>query len=972
MSKNTETQTDSSLSSNANNASYETFAQPLTGQLLRALELSVIYHQGHGQWLTTEIAGETRRVLDMTGGYGANLLGHKNARIARIAQDFLSEGEPNLIQGSNRAKAGELAQRISEILYTETGEGPWVTTLSNSGTEAVEAALKHCLLAYGKKQQERLQDLQKGMNEAHLYVQELDENQLAALTQDWRYRLINMCSDIKASDKRKDWLLHMALQTHDMMGLIDLVHEFNKHQLSEIPLTVSLERAYHGKTMGALNLTHNPKYRYPFYVSEGQNRFLPPHADDVQLEKFFGELKFDIIEIGLHQIGLFFGKTTFTRVAGLFVEPIQGEAGVYPLDANYLALLKKYSLKDGFSLVFDEIQAGMFRTGLMASGHHAHVTADIYCFSKTLGAGVAKIGATTIHHKRYQEDFGHLHASTFAEDGYSAAIALEALEIITQSGHLTRGMNAGDKIKKGLETLQDKYPHLISGVRGKGLMLAFELSENLSKICFEFNVFNEAGMLGYLIASAMLHRENIRMTPSLSNGATLRVQPSLFITDEEILFFLIGLEKILMRLDDGDFRYFFQHLYPDTPLADIKAQGLTTEFVSSDKPLAVFLCHLIDADHVKRVTPAFIPVKDAVLESRLGLMKRAMEFGIYHAQPLKGADGSEINIILMGIPTTSLELKKSFTGKQRSEIIAKVQRAVDMAAELGANTVGLGQFTSIVSGNGLYLDSHGMNLTTGNSFTIELAIQAALREARNKDINIATSSVGLVGAAGNIISVAAMIMADKASRLVLIHHSPIEKSPKLLGVVRTILKESLDSLESSDFNQRLSERLTGDVLNSDKALIDWLNTEEQRDLIQITDNVAALRSCEIIITGASSGTGFLEPQHFTKNAVVVDVAVPANIKPDVLARLKIERPDVTYCLGGVAKLPHLQSIVTPLFPLDTNESFACMAETFAMGFLGKQNLKHIGNLTKTMVNNTAQFTLDAGFTLGSTKTKSSL
>ncbi|MFO0002246.1 MAG: aminotransferase class III-fold pyridoxal phosphate-dependent enzyme, partial [bacterium] len=200
--------------------------------------------------------------------------------------------------------------------------------LSNSGTEAVEAALKHCLLAYGKKQQERLQDLQKGMNEAHLYVQELDENQLAALTQDWRYRLINMCSDIKASDKRKDWLLHMALQTHDMMGLIDLVHEFNKHQLSEIPLTVSLERAYHGKTMGALNLTHNPKYRYPFYVSEGQNRFLPPHADDVQLEKFFGELKFDIIEIGLHQIGLFFGKTTFTRVAGLFVEPIQGEAGV--------------------------------------------------------------------------------------------------------------------------------------------------------------------------------------------------------------------------------------------------------------------------------------------------------------------------------------------------------------------------------------------------------------------------------------------------------------------------------------------------------------------------------------------------------------------------------------------------------------------------------------------------------------------
>jgi acetylornithine/succinyldiaminopimelate/putrescine aminotransferase len=275
-----------------------------------------------------------------------------------------------------------------------------------------------------------------------------------------------------------------------MVGLLDLVHEFNKLQLSEIPLTVSLERAYHGKTMGALHLTHNPKYRYPFYVIEDQNRFLPAHADDVQLDSFFSDLKLDLIEIGIHQIGLYLGKTTFTRVAGLFVEPIQGEAGVFPLADNYLALLKKYSLKDGFSLVFDEIQAGMFRTGLMASGHHSHVTADIYCFSKTLGAGVAKIGATTIHHKRYQQDFGHLHASTFAEDGYSSTIALEAIEIITQSGHLQRGMIAGEKIKNGLETLQDKYPHLISGVRGKGLMLAFELSENLSKICFEFNIFN--------------------------------------------------------------------------------------------------------------------------------------------------------------------------------------------------------------------------------------------------------------------------------------------------------------------------------------------------------------------------------------------------------------------------------------------------------------------------------------------------
>lgn len=951
---------------------YESHAQPLTGQLLRALEMSVVYEQGQGQWLSALIQGERRSILDMTGGYGANLLGHKNPLVIEKAAHYLKYGEPSLVQGSNRASTGELAQRLSDLLKAETGEGPWITTLSNSGTEAVEAALKHCLIAYAKKQQERMQELQKGLNEVRLFIQELDDSEVQALLRDWRYRLTMFCSDLRASDSRKDWLLHMAMQTHSIDGLLELVESYNQSQLAEKPILFALERAYHGKTLGSLTLTYNSKYREPFYVDEKTVQFLPTYATDEELQKNFSDHSLDLIELGIHQIGIFFGKTNISRVAGLFVEPIQGEAGIYPLDGNYLALLKKYSLKESVPLVFDEIQAGMYRTGLLASGHHSHVTADIYCFSKALGGGVAKIGATCIHSRRYQEDFGYLHASTFAEDGYSAAVGCEVLNLLTQKQTLQQGMQQGEYLKSCLDLLHDEFPQIISEVRGKGLMLAIEFSQELKNICFEFRVFAEAQMIGYIISSALLHHENVRMAPSLSNGSTLRVQPTIFITRDEINYFIIALRRVCLQLQSGNFTYFFQQLYPNTELESLPAKLISAEFTKSERPLAVFLCHLIDADHVKRVTPAFRNVPDAVLEKRLALMKRAMEFGVYHAQTLTVSEGKEIDIILMGIAMTSSELKKSFIGKGRSDLIAKVQRAVDYAKELGANTVGLGQFTSIVSGNGLYLDSRGMNLTTGNSYTIALAIEAATREAQKKNLNLTTATVGMVGAAGNIVSVAAMLMADVVQKLVLIHHTTLEKSPKLMSVLKTILRESLQSEADSSFNSWLKSSLPNGCLDQDAELLAWINLPHTRNHLIVTDDLSLLKECSIIITGASSGQGFLQPEHFGKDAVIVDVAVPANIKPEVLTTLRSQRKDVTYLLGGVAKLPGDQSIMTPLFPLADNESFACMAETFAMGFSDLKDIHHTGNLTKKMVMRSIDIAKLAGFSLGSNKEKNSL
>jgi acetylornithine/succinyldiaminopimelate/putrescine aminotransferase len=86
--------------------SYESYCQPLTARLLRSLNLNVSYLRGSGMWLEGEISGEQRRILDCTGGYGANLFGHKNNELIEVAKKYLDFGEPSVVQASQRTQSG--------------------------------------------------------------------------------------------------------------------------------------------------------------------------------------------------------------------------------------------------------------------------------------------------------------------------------------------------------------------------------------------------------------------------------------------------------------------------------------------------------------------------------------------------------------------------------------------------------------------------------------------------------------------------------------------------------------------------------------------------------------------------------------------------------------------------------------------------------------------------------------------------
>ncbi len=958
------------LSNESGEDSFKFYARPLTSKLLETMELSKHFIQGEGDYLFYEKNQRKQKVLDLTGGYGANILGHRHPKILAKLQEWKDEGAPSLTQGSQRKMAGILAKRISDTLKIETGEGPWITTLSNSGTEAVEAAYKHCLIYFKQKLIELGQEIEKEMNLALMTIERTEETFKPLLLKRLRTELSEKISSLSMGEERKSYFLHQLLNVHEFYDLISLVREINQKQLSLRPHFIALEKAYHGKTMGALSLTFNEGFRNSFFLDNDNNQhttFLSQYIELEKLDQIIQSKKEDLIFLSDSKNGVTWETQSFTTIAGSFVEPIQGEAGIIPVNDQFLAVLKKYSLQEDFLLVFDEIQAGMYRTGTMTSSYHSHITPDIYTFSKSLGGGVAKIAATTINSRKYVEEFGFLHTSTFSDDDLSSAIALEVLNILQgEESPVFEGMKVADYLWVRLQTIKSQFPEIIKEIRGKGLMLAIEFHDELSKMGFEFKTICDSKMQGYMMASVLLNHENIRMSPSLSNNLTLRIQPSLYFTIIQTEELIAGLINLSRALRNKDIAYFLSSIYPNQPVKNIMTPELKTELELGKRPLSVFLCHLIDEAHVRKVSKSLRDVESSPLMKKLALSKDLAEFEIYHAQTIVDNNGKEMDIVMLAIPVTSEELKKTFTSRQKFKVVQKVQNAVDFAKELGASTVGLGQFTSIVSGNGLYLNSHGMNLTTGNAFTISLTVQSALRSAEDRNIDLKKSTVSLIGAAGNIMSVASSLMADYVGKIILIHHSPIESSAKFQIATRKILNDIKNSKSDSRVCSTIQK------FWKDQDLLSFLSIPEVLEVLEATSDVNKIKQSDIILCGASASNGFLSTDLFKEDAIVVDVAVPPSIKPEMLNKLKSERPDITYHLGGVALIPKNQTIDFFIFPLGENECFACMAETFTLGFSGKNHFLNIGDLTKEIVMDVQHLAEKAGFTLGSYKNKSSL
>ena len=207
---------------------------------------------------------------------------------------------------------------------------------------------------------------------------------------------------------------------------------------------VSLHGAFHGRTYGSLSATPQESKQAPF---------APLVGGFVSVEATLDALSAVVSE----------------QTAAVILEPIQGETGIHALGDELLGGARELCDATGATLIFDEVQTGLGRTGTRWAYEHSGVTPDLLCTAKALGGGLP-IGAL-ITGERHADTFAPGdHGSTFAGGPVVCAAANAVLDVLLDDALLERVSELGERLREGLAPLR----HVVA-VRGRGLMIAFDL-----------------------------------------------------------------------------------------------------------------------------------------------------------------------------------------------------------------------------------------------------------------------------------------------------------------------------------------------------------------------------------------------------------------------------------------------------------------------------------------------------------------
>ena len=246
--------------------------------------------------------------------------------------------------------------------------------------------------------------------------------------------------------------------------------------------------SFHGRTMGSLAATGQPKYQQGFGPLPAGFRFLD-YGDVDQLE-----------------------KAVNAQTCAVLLEPLQGEAGVLPPPRGYLAKVRELCTRTGALMLLDEVQTGMGRTGRLFAHQHDAVEPDAISLAKGIAGGVP-LGALLAREELAKVFTPGTHASTFGGNPLATAAASAVMDLL-QNGLLERVQRAGDRLSQKLAGLTRKTPR-VAGERGLGLLRALLLSEDLAS-----KVVARAREMGLLV-----------------NGIgerVVRLAPPLTVSDEEI------------------------------------------------------------------------------------------------------------------------------------------------------------------------------------------------------------------------------------------------------------------------------------------------------------------------------------------------------------------------------------------------------------------------------------------------------
>jgi acetylornithine/LysW-gamma-L-lysine aminotransferase len=255
------------------------------------------------------------------------------------------------------------------------------------------------------------------------------------------------------------------------------------------PEVIAFKRAFHGRTLGSLAMTHNMKYRKPF---------LPWLSSHVKFASY-GDI--DSVK-----------ELVNDNTIAVFIELIQGEGGVYPAPYDFVRELRELCDQNNILLIDDEVQTGFGRTGKMFAFEHYDIVPDAMCMAKAIAGGMP-MGAMISSEELYEKMQIGEHSTTYGGNPLCCAAANAVIDIIQEEGIVTNADTQGKKLLNDLNQYAEEE-RLIREVRGKGLMIGVDYRIRVN------DLINKAQDMNVLLLNAGL--------------TTIRILPPLVINDLQV------------------------------------------------------------------------------------------------------------------------------------------------------------------------------------------------------------------------------------------------------------------------------------------------------------------------------------------------------------------------------------------------------------------------------------------------------
>jgi acetylornithine/succinyldiaminopimelate/putrescine aminotransferase/predicted amino acid dehydrogenase len=816
---------------------------PTRVDLLKAFHLDRPLVRGIGHQLYDAQGVE---YLDFLSQYGAVSLGHNHPELWQVCQAVQQEQLPTMIQPLVPLAAQALSEKLAEI----TPGNLDYCVFTNSGAEAVEAAIKLARSRTGRR------------------------------------------------------------------------------------IILSTTNGFHGKTLGALSATGRDLYQVPFGAPVPHFEHLP-----------YGDI--EALETRLAQ--------GHDDIAAFILEPIQGEGGVITAPPGYLANAVKRCRQYGVLTILDEIQTGLGRTGKMFALPEDAEAPDILTLAKTLSGGLIPIGACITTPEVWDDEFGQLHSSTFANNNLACRVATRVIEILQRDNQrIIKDVAAnGDYLISRLRALMESYPDVIKGVRGKGFMTGLEFHPFLleegsgSMAFFSMNEGLIAAFSAYLFNA---HR--IVTAPAFNSSHTLRLQPPYTVGRGEIDRAVGAIDCLCDALSRRDYHHLFETFlgkssrvakggkkYPKpeslqlAPARDYDRSNPGSQFT--------FVVHYMYEQDFINADPSF---EQFSTEEMAELRKWSSEVGpgfVHHIEGVESKTGRVSEGWLMFLPM----IPRDMVQLGRKDVLRILEKAKHMAARRGSSVVGLGGFTSIVSSGGSALVGDGAWITSGNTLTSVLAVAGIEEITRHVGMDLSRASVAVVGATGAIGRLVSLMLSGLVGSLRLVGNASnadaLDRCEAIADEIYTHLLAG--GASADDAAGELARALRRDIAaareesgNGDAAAA--VRRVYKTPPVLCTTNLdVALGDVDIVVAATNSDTAVIQAYHLRDWSIVCDVARPPNVSDDV------GRASNTLVFdGGLVELP--DPVEFGVMGLPPGVCWGCLGETILLALESAQQDHSIGQV----------------------------